>query len=113
MPNGADLLDDFTSQKGDIVLAERSTLSAFMQTDLHEQLKTAEVEHLLIVGPCANLTLDSTIRDGVQFGDHITLLQDCAVAESPAETQDTLQVTLPRYAQTVLDLERFEALLQK
>ena len=111
MPDGVTIPSEFAPREGDMVLAERSTLSAFAQSDLHQQLQGAGLEHLIIVGPCANLTLDSTIRDGVQFGYHVSLLCDCAAAASAEETRATVRVTLPRYAQSVMDLEEFESLV--
>ena len=92
------------------MLNSRSTLSAFSQTTLHEQLQAAGIEHLVMAGPYANLALDSTVRDGVQLGYHMTFLRDCATAASEAEAQ-AVQVTMPRYAQTVIDLSTFESFI--
>jgi nicotinamidase-related amidase len=109
-PNGREIPLEFAPCSGDIVLEARPTLSCFMETDLHDQLQTAEIEHLVVVGPYANLALDSTVRDGVQLGYHVTVLSDCVSTESAAETR-AVQVTMPRYAQTVIDLTKFQSFI--
>ena len=81
-----------------------------MKTDLHEQLQKAEIEHLVLAGPYANLAIDSTVRDAVQLDFHVTVLSDCVSAESASEMQ-AVQVTLPRFAQTVIGLKKFESLI--
>jgi nicotinamidase-related amidase len=110
MPNGEEISQEFAPCSGDIVLDARPTLSSFMKTDLHDQLQNAEIEHILVAGPFANLAVDSTVRDGVQLGYHVTVLSDCVSTGSPAESNAVL-VTMPRYAQTVIDLKKFESLL--
>ncbi len=82
-----------------------------MATNLHETLQSKGVEHIIIGGPLANITLDSTVRDGVEQGYHVTLLHDCASAASPDELEATLHVTLQRYAQTHMDLAAFKTLV--
>ncbi len=109
-PTGEAIPLELAPCSGDIVLAARPTLSAFMKTDLHEQLQRAEIEHLVVAGPYANLALDSTVRDAAELGYHVTVVTDCLSTESDSATK-AIQVTLPRYAQTVIDLNTFESLI--
>ena len=109
-PNGREIPPEFATRSGDIVLEARPTLSSFMKTNLHDQLQMADIEHLVVVGPYANLALDSTVRDGVQLGYHVTVLSDCVSTESASERRAVL-VTMPRYAQTVIDLKTFQSLI--
>ena len=110
MPNGKEIPQGLVPRSGDIVLDARPTLSSFMETELHDQLQAAEIEHLVVAGPYANLAIDSTVRDGVELGYHVTILSDCVSTESTSETQ-AIQVTMPRYAQTVIELKSFESLI--
>ncbi|TWT79662.1 putative hydrolase [Planctomycetes bacterium CA13] len=109
-PNGREIPLELAAHSCDIVLRDRPSLSCFMKTDLRDQLQESEIEHLVVAGPYANLAIDSTVRDGVQFGLHVTVLSDCVSAESASETQ-AVQVTLPRYAQTVISLKKFQSLI--
>lgn len=93
-PNGREIPIELAAHSSDILLRARPSLSCFMKTDLHDQLQKAEIEHLVLAGPYANLAIDSTVRDGVQLGLHVTVLSDCVSAESASETQ-AVQVTLP------------------
>jgi nicotinamidase-related amidase len=110
MPNGREIPPEFAPRSSDIVLDARPTLSSFIKTDLHEQLQMAKIEHLIVAGTYANLAIDSTVRDGVQLGYHVTVLSDCVSAETASEAQ-AIQITLPRYAQTVISLKKFQSLI--
>jgi nicotinamidase-related amidase len=103
---------EFVLGRDNIVLEPRHTLSAFNKTELDSHLRSRKIEHLIAVGPYANLSLDSSIRDGVQLGYHLTTLDDCVSAEREEELQ-AFKVTIPRYAQTVISLNKFESIAQK
>ncbi|MEO2047028.1 MAG: isochorismatase family protein [Pirellulales bacterium] len=70
----------------------------------------AKIGHLIVAGTYANLAIDSTVRDGVQLGYHVTVLSDCVSAETASEAQ-AIQITLPRYAQTLISLKKFQSLI--
>ncbi len=96
-PNGREIPIELAAHSSDILLRARPSLSCFMKTDLHDQLQKAEMsKRLVLAGPYANLAIDSTVRDGVQLGLHVTVLSDCVSAESASETQAILRC--PRYA---------------
>jgi nicotinamidase-related amidase len=112
MEQGIKEPDEYEVSQEDIVLQARHTLSAFNATELDAQLRSRNIEHLIAVGPYANLSLDSTIRDGVQLGYHLTTLYDCISAERDEELK-AFNVSMPRYAQTVISLNKFESIVQK
>lgn len=95
------------SQADDLILPARTTLSAFAGSSLESMLRERGIEHLVIAGPFANIGPDSTGRDGVELGFHITMLTDCTSAATPEELKAAVEVTWPRFAQTVLTLEDF------
>jgi nicotinamidase-related amidase len=110
--NGVKAPDEFAPREDDIALDPRHTLSAFNQTQLDDLLKARKIEHLIAVGPYANLSLDSSIRDGVQLGYHLTVLESCISAEGEEELK-AFKLTIPRYAQTVVGLSKFETIVQQ
>ena len=95
----------------DIVIQSRSKLSAFVETNLHSQLKNKGIEHLIFAGPLANITLDSSARDAVELGYHVTILSDCTSAVTLQEEQFATQITFPRFAQTVVKLSDFHGMV--
>lgn len=94
-------------QIDDIILPARTTLSAFADAKLEPILHERGIEHLVIAGPFANIGPDSTGRDGVELGFHITMLTDCTSADTPEELKAAVDVTWPRFAQTLLTLKDF------
>lgn len=112
MEQGIKAPDEFIPRQEDIVIEPRHTLSAFNSTELDALLQSRNIEHLIAVGPYANLSLDSTIRDGVQLGYHLTTLTECVSAESDEELT-AFKVTIPRYAQTVISLSKLESITNK
>ncbi|XZE51527.1 isochorismatase family cysteine hydrolase [Planctomycetaceae bacterium SH139] len=96
----------------DLVLSARSTLSAFKGTNLHEQLQRREIEHLIIAGPLARISIDSSVRDGVQLGYHVTLIQE-AISEDVGEISEYAASTLSRYAQSILSFQQFKQLTHR
>jgi nicotinamidase-related amidase len=91
-------------ESGDITLPARSSLSAFSETDLEDVLKQHGLEHVVLAGPMANLSLDSTMRDGVQKDFHIAVVTDATTLIGQSYSVDSYRSTLEKYAQTVTDL---------
>ncbi len=100
-------------QQGDITLPSRSTLSAFAETDLEKTLRQHGLEHLVLAGPVADLTLDSTMRDGIQNDFHIAILTDAMALTNPNQSITDYAETLGRYAQTVTNIEDLKSLAAK
>ena len=95
----------------DIVICSRNRLSAFVETNLHSRLKNKGIEHLIFAGPLANITIDSSARDAVELGYHVTILSDCTSAATLLEEQFATQITFPRFAQTVVNLSDFQRIV--
>jgi nicotinamidase-related amidase len=96
--------------QGDITLPSRSTLSAFSETDLEKILRQYGQEHLVLSGPLADLTLDSTMRDGIQNDFHVAILTDALALTNQSQSIVDYAVTLGRYAQTVTNIEDLKRL---
>ncbi|TWU02941.1 isochorismatase family cysteine hydrolase [Stieleria varia] len=104
--------DKLSPGPDDLVLSARSTFSAFKGTDLHEQLQRRGIEHLIIAGPLARISIDSSVRDGVQLGYHVTLIQE-ALSEDVGEISEYARSTLSRYAQSILSFQQFKKLTRR
>ncbi len=102
--------DIFQSKpSNNIEIPKRSTLSAFAGTNLEHILKKNNLEHIVIAGPMADLTIDSTIRDGAQLDFHTTVILDCISLSSDKQDLDTYKLTLGRYAQTLMNFNELES----
>lgn len=91
-----------------IEIQKRSTLSAFAGTSLENILKKNRIEHIVLAGPMADLTIDSTVRDGVQLDFHTTVILDCISLSSDKQIFDTYKLTLGRYAQTLINFKELK-----
>lgn len=109
-PSSKDLL---YVEQGDITLPSRNTLSAFSETDLENTLREHGLEHLVLAGPVADLTLDSTMRDGIQNDFHVAILTDAMALTNESQSIADYAETLGRYAQTVTNVEGLKRLTEK
>ncbi len=110
LPTSKDLL---YVEQGNITLPSRTTLSAFAETDLEKTLRKHDLEHLVLAGPVADLTLDSTMRDGIQNDFHVAIVTDALALTNPSQNVTDYTVTLGRYAQTITNLEGLKKLAAK
>jgi len=106
---GACIPDSLSPRPQDSIIALRPSLSAFHGTDLHEKLQARGIEHLIIAGPLARITVDSSVRDGVQLGYHVTLIQE-TLSEEVEDVSEYLRDTLSRYAQSILSFQELKSL---
>ena len=97
-------------EQGDITLPPRTTLSAFSETDLENTLRQHNLQHLVLAGPVADLTLDSTMRDGIQNDFHIAILTDALALTNKSQSIEEYSETLGRYAQTITTIEGLKKL---
>lgn len=95
------------SANTDTVLPDRTGLSIFHETGLKLQLHSIGVEHLILVGPLITTTLDSSVRDGVQYDFHVTVLNNLLTRRNKTLDEAEFTSTLHRYAQTVVSDKEF------
>ncbi|KAA0116697.1 cysteine hydrolase [Methylobacterium sp. P1-11] len=93
---------------GDIVLPARKTLSIFGLPETDALIEARGFEHLILAGPLADLTLDSSLRDAAQRDVHVTVVSDCVAASTPAALELEVRHTMPRYAHLVTGLKDLE-----
>jgi nicotinamidase-related amidase len=94
-------LADLAAQPADTVLPVRQSLSAFHDGALAAHLSTAGIEHVVMAGAYADLSIGSTARHSSELGYHTTVLSDCCGATSDGGHHATMAVTLPRMVHLV------------
>lgn len=109
---GDHIPDALVPRSEDLVIEPRPGLSIFHATDLHTRLKKRAIEHLIIAGPLATITVDSSVRDGVQLGYHVTLIPE-TLSEDIGEVSEYVRDTLGRYAQSILSFPKFKLLVER
>jgi nicotinamidase-related amidase len=100
-PDDADLWDAAACRRGtwgaelylapepaDLVVT-KSRYSAFLRTDLEEQLRALGVTTVLVTGVVMSQCVESTARDAYQSDFDVVLVEDCAAARTPEERDAT------------------------
>lgn len=109
--NGAtDFPKELTPRQSDRILDSRATLSIFQGTGLLNDLRAQQIEHLVLAGPLTHLSLDSSLRDASQYDFHVTVIDDCVGQQGSAAGADTVDLTFPRYAHSLLSLTDFDTI---
>jgi len=104
---GGDYHPDLKPQKGETIVSEHWTSSAFANTDLDMQLKTQGVDHIVLAGLVANTCLESTGRYGVELGYHVTFLKDATSAFSEEAYHSAVDINWPAFAHAILTTKEF------
>lgn len=87
-----------TPRQGEFVASEHATASGFGGTDLHEHLQSHSVTHLVVCGLLTNTCIESTARQGVDLGYHVTVVSDAVATWSRADHHAALGGSLPLVA---------------
>lgn len=76
---GAKFVDDLTPLEGESVITHQR-VGAFQDSSLHQTLQQSGIEHLVLFGVVTNNIVEHTARNGVDYGYHITVVEDCCSA---------------------------------
>ena len=98
-----------TPEDGDIVV-RKTRVGAFSTTDLHEQLRAANVDTLLIAGLSTSGVVLSTVRDATDRDYRIVVLADACADPTPGVHEFLTQKVFPRQT-TVIQTAELGALL--
>ena len=77
---GAQLVDDIAPMSGEGLVIKRR-YSAFADTSLELQLRTAHIRSVIVAGVMTYGAIDSTVRDASSRDFRVTLVEDCVAAE--------------------------------
>ncbi|MEQ9587955.1 MAG: isochorismatase family cysteine hydrolase [Parvibaculaceae bacterium] len=99
---GGEYVSGLEPQEDDIVSSEHSCSSGFAETNLHEQLQSRDITHLIVGGCISNTCIEATVRSGVDLGYHVTVVSDGIAAFSPVGHELALNESFPLVAHRVL-----------
>lgn len=86
-----EFLDGIDIQDTDIFL-DKTRVSAFYQTGLHEILQEKSVTHLSFVGCATDLAVNSAVREAHDRDYIVTVLSDCCIAANDNDHISTLEL---------------------
>lgn len=79
---GHEFIDELRPLPGETVI-DKAGFSAFYGTDLHEGLRAAGIDHLILSGVTTQCCVHSTLRDAVDRGYWCLTVADCCGATEP------------------------------
>ena len=92
---------DLAPAPGEFVASEHAISSGFGGTDLDEHLRSIGAEHLVVCGLLTNTCIESTVRQAVDLGYAVTVLNDGVAAWSHEDHAAALDGSLREIAHSV------------
>jgi ureidoacrylate peracid hydrolase len=101
-----DVVDELAPSDGDVVLY-KNRYSGFYRTELDDELRSRDVETLVVVGATTSVCVESTVRDATFRDYRCLVLEDCIAepiaADAPRTNQDASLLVLERLFAWVTD----------
>jgi nicotinamidase-related amidase len=79
---GAEVIAELAPKPDDLIF-DHVRLTAFYGTALDVALRNRGIDTLITFGIATNVAVDSTVREGVQLGYNMILVEDCCCSSSP------------------------------
>jgi nicotinamidase-related amidase len=89
---GGRVVPELEPTPGTVVLSPRRGLSAFHSTDIDVQLRQRNVQVIVLAGLAANLCIESHLRDGIERGYDVVVVEDAVSTLSEPALQAALGV---------------------
>jgi ureidoacrylate peracid hydrolase len=96
---GAEIADQLTPQKNDIVVEGKRGLCAFASTNLDFILRSRGIQHVALAGFLTNCCVESTMRTAYENGYQVITLTDCCATLSQQEHQNAIDKDFPMFSQ--------------
>ena len=93
---------------GEFVATEHDTSSGFGGTDLHLHLQGAGVTHLALCGLLTNTCVESTARQAIDLGYHVTVLADAVSTWSYQDHAAAIEGSYPLIVHRLMTVAEFE-----
>lgn len=90
---GCQVLDELAPAPGELAI-DKPAQSAFIGTELEQELRRREISHLLVAGVTTPCCVLATYRDAGDLGFFALLLEDCCAAFDRAAHQAAIDVLL-------------------
>ncbi|WP_020124161.1 isochorismatase family cysteine hydrolase [Streptomyces canus] len=110
---GAEIHPDFTPADGEVVVTAHKTFDAFHGTDMDTQLRQRDIDHLILCGLTTNTCVDSTGRDAVEKGYHVTFVSDAVATFTMDMHRASIDLNWPRYAHRISTTDEVVAALEE
>ena len=98
---------DLAPEVGDFVASAHDVSSGFGGTDLDAHLRSIGVDQIVLCGLLTNTCIESTARQGVDLGYHVSVLTDAVAAWTPADHAAAVNGSLSLVAHRLLTTEEF------
>jgi nicotinamidase-related amidase len=108
---GTVLIPEFTVHDQDLFV-DHVRLSAFYGTPLDAILRGRRIDTLIVFGIATNVAVDTTVRDAIQMGYNVTLVEDCCCSSAP-EYHEAALLTLRVLSTEVTDAATLMAKFQE
>jgi nicotinamidase-related amidase len=110
---GAEFHPGLEPVAGEVVATPHKTFDALNGTDLDTQLRQRDVDHIILCGLTTNTCVDSTGRDAVERGYHVTFLSDAVGTFTMDMQRATIELNWPRYAHRIVTVDELSSQLSQ
>ena len=104
---GGEFYSDLAPAPGEFVAREHEISSAFGGTDLDSHLRGKGIAHIVLCGLLSNTCVESTARQGVDLGYHVTVLDDAIASWSHRDHDAAVEGSLRLVAHKLVSTGAF------
>ena len=107
---GAEIVEDLTPARSDIVVEGKRGLDAFASTNLDFILRSRGIANIALGGFLTNCCVESTMRTGYEKGFNVITLKDCTATLSEEEQRLAIEKNFPMFSRPMDHTEFLAAL---
>jgi len=104
---GAEFYEPLRPMEGEVVISRHRSFNAFEGTNLHEQLRGAKVENVVLAGLTSNTCIQVTGTQALESGYHVTYLTDAVAEFDEAVHKVALEVSYPAFGHELSTVDGF------
>jgi ureidoacrylate peracid hydrolase len=107
---GAEIVEDLSPARSDIVVEGKRGLDAFASTNLDFILRSRGIANIALGGFLTNCCVESTMRTGYEKGFNVITLKDCTATLSEEEQRLAIEKNYPMFSRPMDHTEFLAAL---
>jgi nicotinamidase-related amidase len=88
---GWQIIPELSPVEGELVI-DKTGKSSFHRTELADELKKRGISRLVVTGVTSDCCVQSTLRDGFEYGIECVLLEDCTAAVETPNHEATIEI---------------------
>jgi nicotinamidase-related amidase len=104
---GADFFAPLRPQAGETIISQHRMFDSFIGTDLEQQLRTNNIEKVVLAGLTSQTCVEGTGRHALEAGFHVTFLKDAVADFTELAHRAAIDVSYPTYGHEVLTIDQF------